>query len=122
MSGGFDVVNAGTRAGDEVAQVYVGFPADAGEPPRQLRCFERADGLNPGDVRRVRCDLRPRDTQVWDTALGRWTRVDGEHFVHVGKEKCCFGDYHSSPSSSIITIIIIIHHHSHHVIWSSTCF
>ena len=31
---GFDVTNTGSRAGTEVAQVYVGQPSSSGEPPK----------------------------------------------------------------------------------------
>jgi beta-glucosidase len=34
---GFDVTNTGSRAGTEVAQVYVAQPAGVGEPPKSLR-------------------------------------------------------------------------------------
>ncbi|KAF7966462.1 hypothetical protein HWV62_38330, partial [Athelia sp. TMB] len=37
----FSVKNTGALAGNEVAQLYLGFPASAGEPPRVLRGFER---------------------------------------------------------------------------------
>ncbi|MGH6655996.1 MAG: discoidin domain-containing protein, partial [Actinocrinis sp.] len=35
------VTNTGSRAGTEVAQLYVGDPASAGEPPHQLKGFQR---------------------------------------------------------------------------------
>ena len=38
-----DVTNTGARAGTDVVQVYVAFPQAAGEPPEQLRGFERVD-------------------------------------------------------------------------------
>ncbi len=33
--------NTGARAGSEVVQVYLGFPPQAGEPPRQLKAFQK---------------------------------------------------------------------------------
>lgn len=41
MTVSFEVSNSGTRAGAEVAQVYVSFPDEAGEPPLQLKGFEK---------------------------------------------------------------------------------
>ena len=43
------VKNTGSRAGAEVAQVYVEFPASAGEPPLQLKGFDKVS-LQPGAV------------------------------------------------------------------------
>jgi len=41
------VTNTGSRAGTDVAQLYVADPAAAGEPPHQLKGFQRVT-LNPG--------------------------------------------------------------------------
>jgi len=38
-----DVKNTGPRAGADVVQVYVSYPSAAGEPPLQLRGFQRVD-------------------------------------------------------------------------------
>ena len=48
----FDVTNTGTRAGAEVAQVYVAQPAATGEPPKNLRGFSKVS-LAPGQTQRV---------------------------------------------------------------------
>src|SRR5208337_2303473 len=37
----FQVRNTGSAAGAEVAQVYLGFPAAAGEPPRRLVAWQK---------------------------------------------------------------------------------
>jgi beta-glucosidase len=47
----FTLANTGARPGAEVAQVYVGFPAWTGEPPRQLKGFQKV-ALDPGASRR----------------------------------------------------------------------
>jgi beta-glucosidase len=77
---GFDVTNTGTRAGAEVAQVYVGQPATSGEPPRNLRGFQRVS-LNPGQTSHVSLSLAARSFQTWTTA---WTNTAGSHSVYVG--------------------------------------
>ena len=41
------VTNTGSRAGAEVVQLYVGQPASAGEPPKQLKGFRKVT-LAPG--------------------------------------------------------------------------
>ena len=78
------VRNTGRRAGSEVAQVYVGFPAETGEPPRQLKGFEKVS-LQPGESRRVRMMLAPRAFQHWDEASRGWRATPGTYQVMVGR-------------------------------------
>ncbi|WP_407918089.1 glycoside hydrolase family 3 C-terminal domain-containing protein, partial [Kitasatospora sp. NE20-6] len=77
---GFDVTNTGTRAGSEVAQVYVGQPAASGEPPKNLRGFQKI-ALDPGQTRHVSLTLDARSFQYWS---GSWTTAAGTHTVSVG--------------------------------------
>ncbi|MET9222649.1 glycoside hydrolase family 3 C-terminal domain-containing protein [Streptomyces sp. NPDC003300] len=77
---GFDVTNTGTRAGAEVAQVYVGQPATTGEPPKSLRGFQRVS-LNPGQSQHVSVTLDARSFQYWTNA---WTNAAGTNAVYVG--------------------------------------
>ncbi|MFJ7218340.1 glycoside hydrolase family 3 C-terminal domain-containing protein [Amycolatopsis sp. NPDC098790] len=79
----FTVRNTGHRAGAEVAQLYLGFPAAAGEPPRQLKGFSRVE-LAPGQSRRVTISLDARDFSVWDTETHAWAPVKGGFTVQVG--------------------------------------
>ncbi|WP_254896928.1 glycoside hydrolase family 3 C-terminal domain-containing protein [Amycolatopsis sp. Hca4] len=79
----FTVRNTGHRAGAEVAQLYLGFPAAAGEPPRQLKGFERVS-LAPGQARRVTIRLDARAFSVWDTATHAWRPARGTFTVSVG--------------------------------------
>ena len=80
VSVGFDVTNTGTRAGAEVAQVYVGQPATSGEPPKNLRGFQRVT-LNPGQTQRVNVTLDARSFQYWTNG---WTTATGTNTVYVG--------------------------------------
>ncbi|WP_073926956.1 beta-glucosidase [Streptomyces sp. CB03911] len=77
---GFDVSNTGTRAGSEVAQVYVGQPAASGEPPKNLRGFQKV-ALDPGQTKHVSLTLDARSFQYWS---GSWTTAAGTHTVSVG--------------------------------------
>ncbi|WP_410671157.1 glycoside hydrolase family 3 C-terminal domain-containing protein [Amycolatopsis sp. cmx-4-68] len=79
----FTVRNTGRRAGAEVAQLYLGFPAAAGEPPRQLKGFERVE-LAPGQSRRLTIRLDERDFSVWDVGSHAWQPVRGGFTVQVG--------------------------------------
>jgi beta-glucosidase len=68
----FAVRNTGSRAGAEVAQLYLSFPESTGEPPRLLRGFERVT-LSPGETRNVTMTLGPKDLSCWNpTAHARY--------------------------------------------------
>lgn len=67
-----EVRNAGsTLAGTEAAQLYVAIPGD-GQPPRQLRGFEKTALLEPGESATVEFPLTRRDLSVWDVAAQKW--------------------------------------------------
>ena len=84
----FSVRNTGRRRGAEVPQVYVTFPASAGEPPKRLVGFEKV-WLNPGERRKLRIVIDPRAANhpfgVWNTATQAWTIPAGEFRVQVGR-------------------------------------
>jgi beta-glucosidase len=66
-----------------VAQVYVGDPAAAGEPPEQLQGFARVT-LNPGQTRHVVITLAPRAFDGWDAAAQRRTTQPGRYTISAG--------------------------------------
>lgn len=76
------VSNTGSVAGSEVAQLYVGFPAAADEPVRQLRGFQKV-ALEPGQSQAVTFELRRRDLSIWDTAAQNWKVEAGNYTFHV---------------------------------------
>jgi beta-glucosidase len=76
----FTVRNSGRRAGADVPQVYVGMPASAGEPPKQLKGFARVS-LRPGESRRVTIRLDARAFSVWDVGAHDWEVAPGCHRV-----------------------------------------
>jgi beta-glucosidase len=77
------VTNTGQRTGTDVAQLYVSHPAAAGEPPRQLRGFQRVT-LDPGQSKTVTFTLSARDLSHWDTDAGDWATTAGTYQVSVG--------------------------------------
>ncbi|WP_201777092.1 discoidin domain-containing protein [Streptacidiphilus neutrinimicus] len=77
------VTNTGGRAGTEVAQLYVGDPASAGEPPHQLKGFQRIT-LNPGASGTVTFTVRAHDLAAWDTGSGHWVAGAGNYQILVG--------------------------------------
>lgn len=79
----FDLSNAGAVAGAEVAQLYVGFPIAAAEPPRLLRDFAKVQ-LAPGESRAVPFTLSAGDLSVWDEVAAGWRLVTGTFGLFVG--------------------------------------
>jgi len=77
------VTNTGPVAGSEVAQLYLGDPAGAGEPPRQLRGFQKVT-LQPGESATVHFTLSGHDLSYWDDAANGWAVADGQYQVYVG--------------------------------------
>jgi beta-glucosidase len=77
------VTNTGKVAGAEVAQLYLGDPAVAGEPPRQLEGFAKVY-LRPGQSARVTFPLTGHDLSYWDDAANGWVVPDGTFGVYVG--------------------------------------
>jgi len=76
------VTNTGTRAGGEVAQLYLSFPAVPGAPLRALRGFERVH-LELGASQTVRFELEPRDLSMV-TEAGEPIVAEGAYTVSVG--------------------------------------
>jgi len=77
------VTNTGSRAGTEVAQLYVSDPASAGEPPHQLKGFQRIT-LNPGASGTVTFTVSAHDLAHWDTASSNWVATAGAYQILVG--------------------------------------
>ncbi|HUN36857.1 MAG TPA: glycoside hydrolase family 3 C-terminal domain-containing protein [Trebonia sp.] len=77
------VTNTGHVAGSDVAQLYLGDPAVAGEPPRQLKGFQKVT-LKPGQSTTVRFTLTGHDLSYWDDAANGWVVPDGQFGVYVG--------------------------------------
>jgi beta-glucosidase len=79
----FDLANTGQRPGTEVAQLYLEFPASAGEPAKRLAGWTRVE-LAPGERRRVRIVPDPYALSVWDTDAGAWRQPAGRYRLLVG--------------------------------------
>jgi beta-glucosidase len=82
-----EVTNAGDSAGTDVVQLYVGDPASAGEPPRQLKGFQRVS-LTPGEHATVHFSLTSGDLAHWDNG---WTVAPGTYQLYVGDSSALAG-------------------------------
>jgi beta-glucosidase len=79
-----DVTNSGSRAGDEVVQLYVRCPASKVDRSlKQLRGFQRVT-LAPGETRTVTLRLPAADLAYWDVGRRGWTVEPGPVEVMVG--------------------------------------
>ena len=78
------VENTGTVPGQEVAQLYLGFPAAAGEPVKQLKGFQKVPSLAPGSAAKVAFSLTARDRSIWSVTKHAFVEVPGTFAVHVG--------------------------------------
>jgi beta-glucosidase len=81
-----DVKNTGSRAGDEVAQLYVHQRAGSdSRPQRELRGFERIS-LEPGASRTVTFSLGPEELGYWSTSRGARVQEAATFDVWVGAD------------------------------------
>jgi beta-glucosidase len=77
------VTNTGSRAGDEVAQLYIHQRvATLSQPVRELKAFQRVT-LRPGESRELHFSVPARNLGYWDNQ-GRYRLEPGEFDVYVG--------------------------------------
>jgi len=83
----FDLTNTGAVAGAAVAQVYVGFPADTGEPPKRLVGWQKVF-LQPGAQQQVTVEVDENDSSHplswWDVNSNSWQTAPGDYAVYLG--------------------------------------
>ncbi|RSX50604.1 glycoside hydrolase family 3 N-terminal domain-containing protein [Bifidobacterium samirii] len=95
-----DIVNEGTRASDEVVQVYVRHPhervAGAGAggtalvvppiamPERRLVAFRREHAVEPGERRTIEFTIPREELRVYDVRKGGFHIPDGEYTIEAG--------------------------------------
>jgi len=79
-----DVANAGAVAGEEVAQLYVGYRASQVERHvKDLKAFARV-ALQPGETKTVRFEIKTEDLAWYDAKAGCWQVEEIEYEVFVG--------------------------------------
>jgi beta-glucosidase len=84
------VTNTGPVTGAEVAQLYLGDPATAGEPPRQLKGFQKVT-LGPGRSAVVSFTLDGHDLSYWSDPANGWVVPAGGFRVYVGDSSALSG-------------------------------
>jgi beta-glucosidase len=93
----FTVRNTGKVAGAEVAQVYVSFPAGAGEPPRRLVAWDRLQ-LAPGESKPVSLTIDPLFLSIFNVDKNAWDLLPGDYRIAVG------GSSRSTPLAASVSI------------------
>jgi len=79
-----DVTNTGVVAGDEVAQLYIGYEhSSVDRAVKDLKGFERVH-LEPGQTATVAFDVPAANLAYWDTTTSSWTVEPITYDVEVG--------------------------------------
>ena len=94
----FTVRNTGTRAGTEIAQVYVALPDSAKESYKRLSAWQRVE-LAPGQSKEVTLPLHPLSLTVFNTDQNAWQLLPGDYNITAG------------PSSSDTPLKATLHVH-----------
>ncbi|MFD0688863.1 glycoside hydrolase family 3 protein [Actinomadura fibrosa] len=78
------VTNTGTRAADEVVQLYTHQRTSrVKQPVRQLRGFQRVH-VEPGRTATATLRLKASDLALWDVTRGRWAVENATHDLLIG--------------------------------------
>jgi beta-glucosidase len=79
----FQVMNTGSRAGVEIAQIYASLPASAGEPPKRLVGWSRVP-LEAGESKKVKVTIDAKYLSIFDEATNSWKLLPGVYTFRVG--------------------------------------
>jgi beta-glucosidase len=94
----FTLTNTGAVAGAEVAQVYLGWPAGANEPPRRLVGWQKVS-LQPGAAQQVTIEVDQNDSShpisYWNASTDSWQVAAGTYNVFLGS---------SSSAASLVNV------------------
>ena len=93
----FSVKNTGKRAGTEIAQVYVGLPAAANEPPQRLVAWDRIQ-LAAGETKTVNLAIDPLHLSIFNADKDNWEVMPGEYKVMVG------GSSRNTPLTGVVSV------------------
>ncbi len=77
------ITNTGAVRGSDVAQLYIGDPTAAGEPPRQLEGFSRVT-LKPHRSQTVTFTVTGHELSYFNPTAGGWTLPGGRYSIYVG--------------------------------------
>jgi beta-glucosidase len=85
VSVAFDVTNTGTRAGADVAELFIGdHHAPVPRPVKELKGFVKVN-LNPGETKNVTVKLDRRAFSYYDVKNHKWTVAPGDFDLFVAR-------------------------------------
>jgi beta-glucosidase len=91
-----DVMNTGTRAGDEVVQLYIrDLVSSVTRPVKELKGFERVT-LQPGETRTISFEITPDQLAFWN--------LDMRRLVEPGEFAIMVGSNSAELQSTILTV------------------
>jgi beta-glucosidase len=105
----FTIKNTGNRSGAEVAEVYASLPPSAGEPPKRLIGWQKAQ-LNPGESKQVSLRIQTQYLSIFDVGKDEWSLIPGEYTIFVGgssenlplRQRVRLGKYREPPKGGAI--------------------
>lgn len=98
LQASFTLRNTGTRAGEEIVQLYVAHPSSAAfQPAHELKAFGRF-ALNPGESRAITLDVPYQDLGFYDTNTRSHVVEAGSYTLQIGPNS------HTLPLSASFTV------------------
>ncbi|MEO8727719.1 MAG: glycoside hydrolase family 3 C-terminal domain-containing protein [Acidobacteriaceae bacterium] len=79
----FKLTNAGSRPGDEIAEIYAALPPSAGEPPKRLVGWSKVH-LEAGESKNVSVTSPAKYLSIYNEAQTKWELVPGSYTFMVG--------------------------------------
>ena len=79
-----EVSNAGSRTGEEVVQLYIGFKnSGVDRPVKLLRGFQKVE-LQPGETAQVKFEIPTEDLTWYNPETGQWEIEEMEYELYLG--------------------------------------
>jgi beta-glucosidase len=79
-----DIKNEGTRRGEEIVQVYVGYPeSPIDRPKKELKEFKRIE-LEPNKTKTISFTIDSKDLAYYNSDKQKWVIEQGTHTIYVG--------------------------------------
>ena len=79
----FKIKNTGNYDGDEVAQVYISYPAQTDMPVKELKSFKRLS-LKTDEEGIAAFNIPLSELQKWDLQKNQWKLYSGEYHIVAG--------------------------------------
>jgi hypothetical protein len=77
------LINTGSVDGKKVVQLYITYPSSVGEPPVQLRGFEKIE-LEAGETDTVDIHIERKHLSYWDSVSQNWVVAKGIYTIFMG--------------------------------------